>query len=130
MKYELTNTNSGFKMRKKVLAIVIFGLLIGAAGAIFGYYVIRQPESMNPMFFLFAKKDSNNIPKSNHPIDINTTSRLRPLIPQERIVVSESGIRSRSDVEKLKGWMVNAVLVGEALVTTGNIQTMMRELII
>jgi indole-3-glycerol phosphate synthase len=72
----------------------------------------------------------NNRDLNTFTIDINTTRRLRPLIPQGRIVVSESGIRSRSDVEKLKGWMVNAVLVGEALVTTGNIQTKMKELII
>jgi len=72
----------------------------------------------------------NNRDLTTFTVDINTTRRLRPLIPQERIVVSESGIKSRSDVEKLKGWGVNAVLVGEALVTTGNIQTKMRELII
>ncbi len=72
----------------------------------------------------------NNRDLNTFTVDIDTTRRLRPLIPQERIVVSESGIRSRSDVEKLKGWGVNAVLVGEALVTTGNIQTKMRELII
>ena len=72
----------------------------------------------------------NNRDLNTFTTDINTTRRLRPLIPQERIVVSESGIRSRSDVEKLKGWGVNAVLVGEALVTTDNIQTKMRELIV
>ena len=72
----------------------------------------------------------NNRDLNTFTIDINTTRRLRPLIPQERIVVSESGIRSRSDVEKLKGWGVNAVLVGEALLTAGNIQTKMKELIL
>ena len=72
----------------------------------------------------------NNRDLNTFTIDINTTRRLRPLIPQERIVVSESGIRSRSDVEKLKGWGVNAVLVGEALVTTSDVLTKVRELII
>ena len=72
----------------------------------------------------------NNRDLKNFTVDINTTRRLRPLVPQERIVVSESGIKSRSDVEKLKEWGVNALLVGEALVTTGNIQDKMRELII
>jgi len=72
----------------------------------------------------------NNRDLNTFTTDINTTHRLRPLIPQERIVVSESGISSRSDVEKLKGWGVNALLVGEALVTTGNIQAKMKELII
>ena len=54
----------------------------------------------------------------------------RPLIPQERIVTSESGIKNRGDLEKLKGWGVNAVLVGEALVTAGDILAKMRELIL
>ena len=72
----------------------------------------------------------NNRDLNTFTVDINTTHRLRPLIPQQRIVVSESGIRSRSDVEKLKGWGINAVLVGEALVTASDIQTKMRELIL
>ena len=63
-------------------------------------------------------------------VDINTTHQLRPLIPRQKIVVSESGIRSREDIEKLKGWGVNVVLVGEALVTAADIQSKMRELII
>ncbi len=72
----------------------------------------------------------NNRDLNTFAVDINTTHRLRPLIPQERIVVSESGISRRSDIKKLRGWGVNAVLVGEALVTTSDIQTKMRELIL
>ncbi len=72
----------------------------------------------------------NNRDLNTFNVDIETSRRLRPLIPPERIVVSESGIRSRSDVEKLRGWEVNAVLVGETLVTASDILTKMRELII
>ena len=72
----------------------------------------------------------NNRDLDTFAVDINTTRRLRPLIPGERIVVSESGIKNRRDIEKLKGWGVNAVLVGEALVTAGDITTKMRELIL
>jgi len=72
----------------------------------------------------------NNRDLTTFTIDINTTQRLLPLIPQGRIIVSESGITSRSDVEKLKGWGVNAVLVGEALVTTDDITAKIKELII
>ena len=63
-------------------------------------------------------------------VDINTTHQLRPLIPREKIVVSESGIGSRGDIEKLKQWGVNAVLVGEALVTAADVPGKMKELII
>jgi len=72
----------------------------------------------------------NNRDLATFAVDINTTYRLRPLIPQERIVVSESGISRREDVEKLKEWGVRAVLVGEALVTAEDIPTKMKELIL
>ncbi len=72
----------------------------------------------------------NNRDLTTFAIDVDTTRRLLPLIPQGRIVVSESGISSRSDVEKLKGWGVNVVLVGEALVTASDTVAKVRELII
>jgi len=71
----------------------------------------------------------NNRDLNTFAVDINTTRRLRPLIPQQRIVVAESGIRSRSDVEKLKEWGANAMLVGEALVTADDVLAKMRELL-
>jgi len=72
----------------------------------------------------------NNRDLNTFKVDINTTHRLRLLIPKERIVVSESGISRREDIEKLKGWGVNAVLVGEALVTASDLPTKMRELVL
>jgi len=72
----------------------------------------------------------NNRDLNTFKVDINTACRLRPLIPQTLTVVSESGISCRGDVEKLKGWGVNAVLVGEALVTSSDIKAKMRELIL
>ncbi|MFC2002323.1 indole-3-glycerol phosphate synthase TrpC [Chloroflexota bacterium] len=72
----------------------------------------------------------NNRNLNTFVVDINITRRLRPLIPQGRLVVSESGIKSRSDIEKLKEWGINAVLVGETLVTADDIPTKMRELIL
>jgi indole-3-glycerol phosphate synthase len=71
----------------------------------------------------------NNRDLNTFTVDINTTRRLRPLVPKEKIVVSESGIRSRKDVEKLRKWGVDAVLVGEALVTAGDVRAKMKELI-
>ena len=71
----------------------------------------------------------NNRDLNTFTVDINTTHRLRPLVPKEKIVVSESGIKSRKDVEKLGKWGVDAVLVGEALVTASGIPAKMKELI-
>jgi len=72
----------------------------------------------------------NNRDLSTFNVDIDTTNRLCPLIPREKIVVSESGIGGRSDVEKLKEWGINAVLVGEALVTADDIGERIRELML
>ncbi len=72
----------------------------------------------------------NNRDLNTFTVDINTTRRLRPLIPEGRIVVSESGINNRDDITKIKEWGVNAVLVGEALVTAGSIPAKMEELLL
>ena len=62
-------------------------------------------------------------------VDINVTQKLRPLIPPGCTVVSESGIKGREDMEKLKGWGVDAVLIGEALVTAEDIPAKIKELL-
>jgi indole-3-glycerol phosphate synthase len=71
----------------------------------------------------------NNRDLRTFKVDLSTTERLRPLIPADRIVVSESGIRTRDDLERLRGCGVDAVLIGEALMTAGDIAAKMRELL-
>jgi indole-3-glycerol phosphate synthase len=71
----------------------------------------------------------NNRDLNTFAVDINTSRSLRPLIPQERIVVSESGIKSKRDIGKLRKWGVGAVLVGEALVTASDVLAKMKELL-
>ena len=48
---------------------------------------------------------------------LETTAKLRALIPSDRLVISESGIHTPADVARLRGWGVDAMLIGEALVT-------------
>ena len=71
----------------------------------------------------------NNRDLNSFAVDINTTRRLRSLVPEEKVLVSESGIRSRKDVERLGRWRVDAVLVGEALVAASDIRAKMKELL-
>jgi len=71
----------------------------------------------------------NNRDLNTFKVDLNTTANLRPLIPPDRIVVSESGIKSREDMQKLRKWGVNAALIGEALVSAPDIAAKMRELL-
>jgi indole-3-glycerol phosphate synthase len=71
----------------------------------------------------------NNRDLTTFTVDLTTTERLRPLIPKDRTVVSESGIKDRSDMGKLKKWGVDAVLIGESLMSAPNIATKMQELL-
>ena len=71
----------------------------------------------------------NNRDLTTLTVDLTTTERLRPLIPKDRTVVSESGIKDRSDMGKLQKWGVDAVLIGESLMSAPNIATKMKELL-
>lgn len=60
----------------------------------------------------------NNRDLRTFAVDIATTARLRPLIPADCVLVSESGIHTPADVRRLKDLGVDAMLVGESLVST------------
>jgi len=70
----------------------------------------------------------NNRNLETFKVDTDITRRLRMMIPSEDIVVSESGINSKDDIKKMKECKVNAVLVGEALVTAKDIPAKIKEL--
>ena len=53
--------------------------------------------------------------------DLETTFRLYELIPDNIVVISESGILSREDVRKLEQVGLNAILVGESLMRSPEI---------
>jgi indole-3-glycerol phosphate synthase len=71
----------------------------------------------------------NNRDLTTFDVDLATTERLRPLIPKDRIVVSESGIKDSDDMKKLQKWGVDAVLIGEALMSATDIAKKMEELL-
>ena len=71
----------------------------------------------------------NNRDLNTFNVNIDTTRRLCNIIPEEKIVVSESGIRNKNDVVKVRKWGVNAVLIGESLVTSDDIPGKIKELI-
>jgi indole-3-glycerol phosphate synthase len=71
----------------------------------------------------------NNRDLNTFKVDTNVTRRLRLLVPDGQIVVSESGINNKDDMKKMRECKVNAVLVGEALVTAADIPGKMRELL-
>ena len=57
----------------------------------------------------------NNRNLRTFDVDLETTIRLRPAIPEGIVVVGESGIRSRADAVRLEEAGVDAMLVGESL---------------
>ena len=71
----------------------------------------------------------NNRDLQTFAVDLTVTERLRPLIPPDRIVVSESGIKDRSDMENMRKWGVDAVLIGESLMSAPNLAAKMEELL-
>jgi indole-3-glycerol phosphate synthase len=62
-------------------------------------------------------------------VTLNTTKRLRAFIPPDRIVVSESGIKDPEDVGVLRHLRIDAILVGEALMSAPDIPAKMKELL-
>jgi indole-3-glycerol phosphate synthase len=70
----------------------------------------------------------NNRDLASFEVSLETTERIRPMIPDEITVVAESGIFTADDVERLANANVDAILVGEALVTADDITAKVREL--
>jgi indole-3-glycerol phosphate synthase len=63
----------------------------------------------------------NNRNLRHFSTDVEHTLRLRDRIPPNVILVSESGIRTRSDVERLEAAGVSAILVGESLMRASDL---------
>ena len=70
----------------------------------------------------------NNRDLRTFQTDLSITMNLAPRIPTGRILVSESGINSQDHLGQLAAVGVNAVLVGEALVTAADVAAKVREL--
>ena len=71
----------------------------------------------------------NNRDLRTFKTDIRTSLMLAPLIPEDRIIVSESGIRSRAEIETLGQAGIRTFLIGETLVAAPDRGTKLRELL-
>ncbi len=60
---------------------------------------------------------------------LETTARLRALVPPEAVVVSESGIATRADLVLLRQMGVDAALIGEELVKSADPERKLKELL-
>jgi indole-3-glycerol phosphate synthase len=71
----------------------------------------------------------NNRDLKTFKVDLATTENLAAKLGHGKILVAESGIHTRADVERLKKCGASAILVGESLLRGGDIQTKIRELV-
>ncbi|HCB90899.1 MAG TPA: indole-3-glycerol phosphate synthase TrpC [Ruminococcaceae bacterium] len=70
----------------------------------------------------------NNRDLRTFRVDIGTFTRLAKLVPRRCILVSESGVKSRGDMETAARSGADAVLIGETLMRSGNPSATLREL--
>ncbi|GAB4459380.1 MAG: indole-3-glycerol phosphate synthase TrpC [Anaerolineae bacterium] len=70
----------------------------------------------------------NNRDLRDFTVSLETSFRLRALIPREVCMVAESGIHTLEDVDCLAAAGVDAILVGEALVTAPDVGAQVRSL--
>jgi len=71
----------------------------------------------------------NNRDLRSFETTLETSERLAPLLPQDRIVVSESGIFSFDDIKRLQQCGVNTFLVGESLMRQRDVEAATRVLL-
>ena len=70
----------------------------------------------------------NNRDLSTFEVDLETTVRLADAVPDETILVSESGIRPREDLARLESAGEDAVLIGETFMRAPDVEAKVKEL--
>jgi indole-3-glycerol phosphate synthase len=71
----------------------------------------------------------NNRDLNTFEVRLDTTLELAPLIPKDRVVVSESGIHQGKDIRMLRRLGIRAVLVGSALMASHALMEKTKELV-
>lgn len=71
----------------------------------------------------------NNRDLRTFQVDLATTEQLAPMIPPDRLIVSESGIFTPGDVRRVASAGARAILVGESLILTPDRQAAIQALV-
>jgi indole-3-glycerol phosphate synthase len=105
------------------------------------YYALAKDLGMDVLCEIHTEKELeqvvevaevigiNNRDLTNFKTDLETTFRLMKEIPDDKTVVSESGIHSRREVLRLMEAGVDAILVGESLMREADIGAKVDELL-
>lgn len=70
----------------------------------------------------------NNRDLRTFTVDVNTSLRLKKLVPDDRVFVSESGIKTPEDIRRLYDNHTDAVLIGETLMRADDKKAMLDNL--
>jgi len=71
----------------------------------------------------------NNRDLDNMDITLDTTRRLSSLIPRDTVMVAESGIHTRDDIDDLLKYGANAFLIGGSLLSSETPELLLREFV-
>jgi indole-3-glycerol phosphate synthase len=97
-----------------------------------GMGVLVEVHSKSEVFTALELKPGmlgiNNRDLDTFEVNLETTLSLRSLVPPGVCLVSESGIHNYQDVQRLAAAGIDAILVGEALVTSPDLPAKVREL--
>lgn len=91
---------------------------------------LYEPDNLPRVLDVGAKLIGvNNRNLHTFQVDLDHTLRLRREIPADRLVVGESGIRTRGDAQRLEAAGVRAMLVGETLMARRDVGAAVDELL-
>jgi len=91
---------------RRVVAIASAGVLADARGG------LRNQHGLPAAFANIAAEHTRNL--RTFEVTLDTTLGLLPRVPADRLLVTESGIAGRADVQRMRAAGVHAFLVGEA----------------
>ena len=98
-----------------------------------GMYVLVEVHDENEMERALALQPKligiNNRNLKTLKVDLGTTARLAPKVPEDVILVSESGIHLNTDLKRISAWGINCFLVGESLMRQADVEKAVRDLL-